>query len=59
MSATRMLVAFFLSVSGRSTPSLPTGLAAPMLLPGAIAAAWPARVMKVPAEPACAPVGAT
>ena len=37
----------------------PTGCAAPMLEPGAIAATCPASVMKVPAEPAQAPCGAT
>ena len=37
----------------------PTGCAAPMLEPGAIAAMCAAIVMKVPAEPAHAPWGAT
>jgi hypothetical protein len=30
-----------------------------MLLPGAMAAMWAPSVMKVPAEPACAPLGVT
>ena len=30
-----------------------------MLVPGAIAATWPAAVMKVPADAACAPGGET
>ncbi len=42
-----------------SSPPPPTGCAAPMLVPGAIAVTWPASVMNVPAEPAPAPLGAT
>ncbi len=47
------------SVPSMSWPWLPTGDAAPMLVPGAIAARLPARVMKVPALAARAPAGAT
>ena len=46
-------------VSPISSPEPPTGLAAPMAVSGAIAAACPARVSSVPAEPAMAPAGAT
>jgi hypothetical protein len=58
--------AFWSAAEGLTSPSgsgapppIPTGCAAPMLEPGAIAATWPASVMKVPAEPAQAPCGAT
>ena len=47
------------SSSEGAPPPIPTGCAAPMLDPGAIAATFPAMVMKVPAEPAQAPWGAT
>ena len=43
----------------REPPPMPTGCAAPMLEPGAIAATCAASVMNVPAEPAHAPCGAT
>jgi len=46
-------------VSPISSPSEPTGLAAPIMVSGAITAACPARVMMVPALPAMAPLGAT
>ena len=36
---------------------MPTGCAAPMLVPGAITATCAARVIKTPAEPARAPEG--
>ena len=36
-----------------------TGVAAPMVVLGAIAATWPAIAMNVPAEAACAPGGPT
>ena len=42
-----------------SCPPPATGWAAPMLVPGAMAAMLAARVMKTPAEPAPAPLGAT
>ena len=42
-----------------ASPPLPTGLAAPMTVSGAMAAAWPASVISVPAEPAHARRGAT
>ena len=42
-----------------SSPCPPTGCAAPMFVPGAMAATCPASVMKTPAEPAPAPLGAT
>jgi hypothetical protein len=46
---------------GRSCPEgmIETGWAAPMLVPGAMAATCPAMVMNVPAEPAQAPRGET
>jgi hypothetical protein len=50
------------SLSSSRSPPPPlalTGEAAPMLVPGAMAATCPARVMKVPAEAAQAPRGAT
>src|SRR5712691_11904875 len=42
-----------------SLPSPDTGCAAPMLVPGAIAATWAARVINVPAEAARAPLDET
>ena len=42
-----------------SLPPIDTGCAAPMFVPGAIAATWPESVMKTPAEPAWAPSGET
>ena len=59
MSALRILTTFACIVSPISSPWPPTGLAAPMLLPGAIAATCPASVINVPALPACAALGAT
>jgi hypothetical protein len=49
----------FLRVSLSTFPPTATGWAAPMLVAGAMAARWPAMVMKTPAEAARAPVGAT
>jgi hypothetical protein len=40
-------------------PSIPTGCAAPIFVPGAIAATCAARVINTPAEPALEPPGAT
>jgi hypothetical protein len=40
------------SVSPRSSPWAPTGLAAPMVVPGAMAATCAAQVISVPAEAA-------
>ncbi len=42
-----------------SWPPPATGWAAPMLVPGAIAATWAASVINTPAEPAPAPLGPT
>jgi hypothetical protein len=53
------LSTFFPSVPLMSSPPPPTGCAAPMLVPGAIAATCAASVMKTPADPAPAPLGAT
>ena len=47
------------SVGGKSSPVPETGDAAPMLVPGAIAAMLAATVTSVPAEAACAPRGET
>ena len=44
---------------GMSSPAPPTGCAAPMVVPGAIAATCAASVTNTPAEPARAPLGAT
>ena len=52
-------VALDARVSGRSCPPPATGEAAPMLVAGAMAATCAAAVMKVPAEAARAPDGAT
>ena len=46
-------------VSSRSAPVDETGVAAPMLDPGAITAKFAAAVRNVPADPACAPWGET
>ena len=46
-------------VSPKSCPPEATGVAAPILVPGAITAKLAAAVMKVPAEPALAPLGET
>ena len=51
--------AFSLIVLGRSCPSPPTGCAAPVFVPGAIAATSPAISRKKPADAAWAPDGAT
>ena len=42
-----------------SSPPSSTGCAAPIVVPGAIAATFAASVMKVPADAALAPDGAT
>ena len=55
--ALRMFLALASMVSPSSCPSIPTGLAAPMAVSGAMAATWPARVITVPALPAVAPRG--
>ena len=47
------------SVDSRSPPLPSTAAAAPMFVPGAIAATFAAAVTKVPAEAACAPRGET
>ena len=52
------MVTFFFMVSS-IPPLTATGLAAPRFVPGAMAATWAAIVMKVPAEAALAPPGAT
>ena len=59
MSALRMLVILAARVGSISVPLASTGLAAPMLVLGDMAATCAARVMKVPALPARAPAGAT
>ena len=59
ISAAASLKTLDLRVSGRSSPEDPTGLAAPMLVPGAMTAKVAAAVMNVPAEAACAPRGDT
>ena len=59
MRATASLVTLAARVSGSSAPPLPTTEAAPMFVLGAMAATSAARVMKVAAEPARAPPGAT
>ena len=51
--------AFSFSFFGRSWPSPPTGCAAPVLVPGAIAATSPDNRRKKPAEAAEAPAGDT
>ena len=50
---------FWPSVPGMSSPDPETGDAAPMLVPDAMTATWPASVMNVPALAARAPDGAT
>src|SRR5512139_233355 len=59
----RMNAAASLVTFSPMTESIPpcrlTGCAAPMLVPGAIAAMCAASVMNTPADPACAPLGAT
>ena len=57
--AFRISLTLVASVWPMSSPCDPTGLAAPMAVSGAIAAACPARVMIVPALPAMAPRGET
>ena len=54
ISATASFVTFFTSM----TPLTPTGCAAPMAVPGAIASTVHACMMNVPAEAARAPSGA-
>ena len=60
----RICAAASFSALARRSPSMSppdplTGCAAPMFVVGAIAATWPARVMKVPADAARAPGGET
>ena len=57
--ATASFVTFLASVSGRSSPPPPTIDAAPIVVFGAIALTFAARVTKVAADPARAPSGAT
>jgi hypothetical protein len=52
-------ITFSPSAPSMSSPSPVIGVAAPMLVPGAISATWPAMVMNVPALAARAPGGAT
>ncbi len=58
MYAAASLVTFFSMVLS-IWPPMATGAAAPMLVPGAMAAMCAASVMKAPAEAARAPLGAT
>jgi hypothetical protein len=58
MKAAASFSAFF-SIVLSPPPLAKTGVAAPMLVAGAIAATWAATVMKTPADAARAPVGAT
>ena len=53
------MVTLLASVSSRSSLVEETGVAAPMLVPGAMTAKLAAAVMNVPAEPARAPRGET
>ncbi len=57
ISATKIFSTLACKVSSMSPPCISTGLAAPMLVCGAIAAACPARVINVPAEAAKPPEG--
>ena len=50
---------FFSIVSSILPPPNPTGCAAPIFVPGAMAATWAAIVIRTPAEAARAPLGAT
>ena len=59
MLAIASFITFSPSVPPMSSPLLEIGLAAPMLVPGAIQARCAARVMKVPALAARPPAGAT
>ena len=59
MNAAASLVAFSFAMESVMPPCVPTGCAAPMLVPGAIAAMLAASVMKAPAEADWAPEGAT
>ena len=58
MSAAASVVAFLASVVSIGPP-ICTGVAAPMLVPGAIAATWLAVTMNTPAEAARDPGGET
>jgi uncharacterized membrane protein len=51
--------ASLITLSEISPPCRSTGVAAPMVVPGAIAATWAAKVMIAPAEAARAPEGVT
>jgi hypothetical protein len=44
-------------LSDTSWPSSPTGVAAPIVVPGAMTTTWAASEMNAPAEPARAPDG--
>ena len=57
--ATMSLTTFSDMVPSISLPPAPTGCAAPILVPGAIAAMSAAMVIMTPAEAALAPLGAT
>ena len=59
MLATASLRTFWPRSPSMSSPWPPTGVAAPMFVPGAITATWPASVMNVPALAARAPDGVT
>ena len=59
MKARASCSAFSFSVFGSSCPSPATGCAAPVFVPGAIAATSPARRRKNPADAAEAPEGET
>ena len=59
ISAVVSSMTFFSIVSGTSSPLPVTGDAAPMFVPGAIRATWPASVRNVPALAAWAPGGET
>ncbi len=59
MKAAASLVAFSFMIESFSAPCMPTGCAAPMFVPGAMAAMCAARVMNAPAEADWAPGGAT
>ena len=59
MNAAASFSIFLIDSLSIDPPPAATGWAAPMLVAGAIAAMWAARVMKAPAEAARAPVGET
>ena len=59
IKAAASLVAFSFIIESFSPPCMLTGWAAPMLVPGAMAAMFAARVINEPAEADCAPAGET